>query len=381
MNKQTKRYQLEHCSTSNAKAVVKPLPYTLAILPLLVSINVQASDNFSPQNYLNGFLMFDHVVDQPNIFTGEDTAEGESQIRRSRLNLESQLNGSWRIRLHSAYDRGEYRLLDSYIRYNGLDAFNVTIGKQKEFFGFENIMSARDMTLMERSLITSAIVPGRKPGVNFSGEKHKFNWQLGYYLENDNSDTNAVTGRLTWTGWQQPESTFHLGMAFSERDYDGKQYSISEVLDITIDDSIVDYGSVTAESVSLTGLEMMWQKKGFTSLAEWQQASITDVANDLYEYQGGYVQLSYLLSGLNRDYAKGLLRKLATDNEWELSMRWSQMNLIIEELETETLTFGINYHLSSNTKIMLNYMKTKYNENYVEENDNQRFSLRAQYVF
>ncbi len=377
-----KSNQSSHDMPVKIKAAINKISWWQASLVSLLMIgNVQASDQFSPTFWANGFLMLDHDVYQGYLLNGEQVNTSESQIRRSRLNLETQLTESLAGRLHVAYDQGAYRLLDSYIRFSRWKIGNITIGKQKEPFGFENIMSARDMTMMERSLITAAVVPGRSPGVNLSGEGAAFNWQLGFYQQANQEETHAITGRLTWTGWQNPKSTFHLGMAFSERDFNGKEYSVNEVLDINMAEPLMDNSTVSANSVSLTGLEMMWQKYGFTSLAEWQQATITDVTNDMYEYQGGYVQMSYLLSGLNRDYRRGLLRKLATSKDWEVSMRWSQMQLVIEELEAETLTLGINYHLNSNAKIMLHYMKTKYNESYVEENDGQSFSLRAQYVF
>ncbi|XQF91849.1 porin (plasmid) [Pseudoalteromonas espejiana] len=54
---------------------------------------------------------------------------------------------------------------------------------------------------------------------------------------------------------------------------------------------------MNADSLSQQGVELLWLKDRFTMMAEWQQAQVTSIENTTNDYEGGYLQFGYQLSG------------------------------------------------------------------------------------
>ena len=114
-------------------------------------------------------------------------------------------------------------------------------------------------------------------------------------------------------------------------------------------------------------------------MAEWQQAKITDTDNVEYDYRGGYLQMSYQLSGDNRKYKMGELGKVTTSG-WEFTSRYSQFKLVEEANEVKIYSVGANYTVNDNLKFMGNFIKAKQLDDNKLSSDNA-ISLRIQYSF
>ena len=145
-------------------------------------------------------------------------------------------------------------------------------------------------------------------------------------------------------------------------------------------DSLLEGENLLADKVSLAGVEFLWQQNGFTTLAEWQQATVKDVNYAEYDYQGGYLQVSYQLSGDNRIYKNGSLGKVITPG-WEITSRYSQFELLTEDREAQTYSIGVNYTVNDKLKFMGDYIKAKSFEAGYEIDAGDAISLRAQYSF
>lgn len=324
--------------------------------------------------------MIDHDSFESGYLEDGDESQQISEIRRARLSFKTKFSDDWKAKLKVNFSSDSAEIKDAYIKYQGWDWANLTIGQQKEGFGLEKQAHSRDALLIERSLVTSALAPGRSIGANLSGGEHSFNWQLGYFQLDEDESSSAITGRFAWLPWRQENELVHIGFGFSERDLNGSEFRINEKMEVHTADSLIEGEKLQAESESLQGIELLWQQSGFTAMAEWQQSKITDTANLDYDYHGGYLQMSYQLSGDVRKYKQGELGKVMTPG-WELTSRYSQFSLVTENTDVKIYSLGANYTVNKHVKFMANIINAQQFENSINISTDNAVSLRAQYTF
>jgi phosphate-selective porin OprO/OprP len=326
---------------------------------------------------VSGDLMLDHDNFESGFLEDGDSSLQLSEIRRASLSFKTELMDNWKAKLKIGFSDNNAEIKDAYIKYKGWEWADLTIGKQKEGFGLEKLAHSRDALMIERTLVTSALAPGRSLGINLSGGETVYNWQLGYFQPDESA--TAITGRFSWLPWREKNELVHIGLAFSERDLDGNEYRINEKMEVHTSDSLIEGEKLFANKESLQGIEFLWQQAGFTAMAEWQQAKITDTDNVEYDYRGGYLQMSYQLSGDNRKYKMGELGKVTTSG-WEFTSRYSQFKLVEEANEVKIYSVGANYTVNDNLKFMGNFIKAKQLDDNKLSSDNA-ISLRIQYSF
>ena len=125
---------------------------------------------------LGGRIQWDYNYAELNGVADED----DFSIRRARLYLSGNVNDwSYKVQFNVGNSNGGTPE-DLYIRYNGWGKQAVvTIGKQHEPFGLEQLESSKDISYLERSAITEAYVPGRQEGILFSGQRGDITYALG----------------------------------------------------------------------------------------------------------------------------------------------------------------------------------------------------------
>lgn len=357
------------------------------IISIVISTTLLSAVAYAKDNEvldISGYLMLDHdsfaATFLENGHSTTDDSESQSEVRRARLSVKSQLADHLEGKVQLGFADGNTKIKDAFVKYTGWNWADITLGKHKEAFGLEKLTSSRNLLMIERSMVSEALAPGRSIGVSATGDFSSLNWQLGYFQPNESESASAVTGRLTWTPWQQNNNLVHLGLAFSERDLNGSDFRINETLEVHSADSLLEGKKLIADKQSLQGLEFLWQVNGFTTMAEWQQASVRDINDSDYDYEGGYVQLSYQFSGENRKYKNGSLKQVAAPG-WEITTRYSQFELIEETREAETYAIGVNYTVNKHLKIMADYIKAKHYEAGTEFDSGEAVSLRVQYSF
>lgn len=347
---------------------------------MAISSAVLSTNVWSQKIKISGDLMLDHDNFDSVFLEDGGSSQKLSEVRRARLSFKTDLMDDWKAKIKIGFADNNAEIKDAYIKYKGWDFADITIGQQKEGFGLEKLSHSRDALMVERSLVTAALAPGRSLGINLSGGETSFNWQLGYFQPEEDDSSTAITGRFAWLPWRQDNELVHIGLAFSERDLNGSEFRINETMEVHTADSLIEGETVLASKESLQGIEFLWQQAGFTALAEWQQTTVTDMSNVEYDYNGGYLQVSYQLSGENRKYKKGELGKVTTSG-WELTSRYSQFKLIEESREAKIYSVGVNYTVNKHLKFMVDYINAKqFQDNYELETGNA-ISLRAQYTF
>ena len=184
-------------------------------------IKVKVSDN-SASFQLGGRIQWDYDATQSDD-NGVDTTDFD--VRRARLYAKGHF-GDWAYKTQfnvaesDGADGGTAE--DLYIRYMGFgSAATVTIGKQKEPFGLEELTSSKDISALERSAMTERYAPGRSGGIQLSGKGSNWTYGIGYFEAggdgSDDFNNTAVTARGTFAPVQTNNAVVHLGAGYPTR--------------------------------------------------------------------------------------------------------------------------------------------------------------------
>jgi phosphate-selective porin OprO/OprP len=151
---------------------------------------------------------------------------------------------------------------------------------------------------------------------------------------------------------------------------------------------LVDTGRIACDSTTVVASEFLWIFGALSLQAEYALAYMNGATINKKNYgdvgfDGGYVQLSYFLTGENRDYNKRVGRLSTTyittpytnfwfvrdENgglnwglgAWEAAVRWSHLNLdggdgAITGGIMDGWTVGLNWYFNTNFKIMFDYV-------------------------
>ncbi|MEI8618479.1 porin [Pseudoalteromonas sp. B193] len=331
---------------------------------------------------LSGYIMLDYNKFDTSLLEEQydsSSSESTSEIRRARLSFKSDISKDWKSKFQLGFADGETEIKDAYLEYSGWKYADLTIGQQRRFWPRKTNQS-RNLLMLERSMISEAFSPGRSLGISLSGEIASVNWQLGYYQPDEDEATSAITGRVAWVPWQQDTNLLHLGVAFSERQYDGNEFRVNEPLEVYTADSLIEGDKINADNLSQQGIELLWLKDRLTMMAEWQQAQVTSIEESTNDYEGGYLQFGYQLSGGYRKYKNA---KLGASSEpgWEITGRYSLLKLKQENQDAKTYSLGVNYTVNKNIKFMADYIKADYFEAGGTITSGNAISLRLQYSF
>ena len=186
---------------------------------------------------------------------------------------------------------------------------------------------------------------------------------------------------------------------------------------------LVDTGALNASSATVIGTEFLYIRGPFSVQAEYAWAAANDVVipnpspkgpktlglGDVW-FNGGYIQLSYFLTGENRRYDRRLGRLdpyyvtpytpfyftrgedghwLFGRGAWEVAARWNHLNLdngLIQAGQTDALEVGLNWYLNTNLKIQFEYLhQNRYDKstgpNGTLPGDVDALGIRTQFFF
>ena len=131
-------------------------------------------------------------VDYRDFLNPHDTTDLDNFIvRRARMGLEATLFENYEFRFLTDFGQGQTRLVDGYLNVHYWDAAQLTAGKFKQPFSYEQLIQDRFTPFMERSLIDQ-LVPARDVGVMLHGQ-NLFNGMVDYGLAVSNGEQNGDT--------------------------------------------------------------------------------------------------------------------------------------------------------------------------------------------
>jgi len=145
-------------------------------------------------------------------------------LRRARFGLEATLFQYYEFRFLPDFGQGQTRIQDGYLNLHYWDAFQITAGKVKQPFSYEQLIQDRFTPFMERSLIDQ-LVPQRDLGLmlhgqNLLGKSLDYAIAVSNGVQNGDADTNEskdINARVAvrpFARWEaNPLQRFQFGIS------------------------------------------------------------------------------------------------------------------------------------------------------------------------
>ncbi len=313
-------------------------------------------------------------------------------IRRARFAVKSQFTEKWYGEFDMDISNSELELKDAYLEFSPNSHWGIQVGNFKEGFSTESTTTSRYLTFIERANVISTFAPSRHIGMAAHYSK---NWLFGMggvhfqdiggleertFSEDNNKDYGFDEG-VSFTGklvvmpfYDDMDKGLHLGVAGSYRtpksdaEIRGTERYSSRSLTSINRKKYMDTDLIPdVDHVGLGGFELAGYYKNFRFQSEYVMTNLHK-KNDLptEQFDGWYAFGSVLLFGGNYNYntSEAEFTQLTRGKDWgdvELAFRYDYMSLNsrgdgkLMGGAGEGYTFGINYHVNSNVKIMLNY--------------------------
>ena len=270
------------------------------------------------------------------------------RARRLIIGAEGSIPGGFGYKFELELSQGGVNYEDMVLTYQKAGSpWNITVGHQYPLSSLELLTSNRFTSFMERAGMTDAFGYGRRIGVTvgYAPPSGLFGLAAGVYGE-DIANTNVAR-----TGWQASarvyyspmvgDTQLHLGAQFQHRaaprDSQNVRYRLRPYTQIT-DQRFIDTGPIAAGGDDIVGLELAAIHHSLHMAAEGQHvwvrgyrpgtvfgvnnaAGTTNFAIDDPQFNSGYFELGYFLTGETRGYKGGKwdrtkVLKPFTDGGW-----------------------------------------------------------------
>ena len=278
---------------------------------------------------------------------------------------------------------------------------NVRIGHFKEPFSLEELTSSNYIMFMERSLV-STFSPSRNTGIMVFDDAfdQRMTWAVGFFRDTDDFGDGSigrdynVTARVTGLPWYEDEGRklLHLGVAYTHKSFQDDMVRLRARPEAHLAPRFADTGAFEAEYADIVGGEIALVYGPFSLQGEYAQAFVESRTMSDPVFWAASVQASYFLTGEHRPYKRSRgtfdrvrpLRNFGKDGgrgAWEVAARYSHLDLSNERVkgrELRNLTFGLNWYLNPNMRIMWNYVRA---DLVGDDGDANIFQMRFQVNF
>lgn len=310
----------------------------------------------------------------------EDTANG-AEFRRARFFISGLLYN--RVKFKAQYDFvGQTSFTDVYIGLIGIPVIgNVTVGHFKEPFSLEDLTSSKYFPFLETSL-RDAFTPGRNLGIAIHDVLYdgRVTWAMGYFRPTGSAppriqseDGGSFSARLTGVPIQRDKGRqlVHLGVGYNFRTSDDT-ISFSSKPESNQGPVTVDTGDIGSEDIYQLNFEAavvlnLFRVQGEYTLVRVKQfTGLPDI-----DYHGGYVMVSYFLTGENQNYSKGVFGRISPKKNFmenggwgalEAALRFSTIDLNDGSAgklggKENNYSAALNWYLNPHSRVMFNYVR------------------------
>ena len=342
---------------------------------------------------------------------GPNNLNSGVNLRRGRIGVLGKILGDWNYALiydfGGSNDSGAGGINASgvemaEITYNGFRPFAFELGYQDIPYTLDEATSSNDIMFIERASpqVIATNIAANDFRANIGGHWNNDRAWIGIYGTGPQSGANhgigqqmGATGRATFQVLQSDDYSFHIGA-----DAEGlikpatnagvRQITLSDRPELRIDTAqILSTGAIGTLANQVTGAHVLGAELAggfgpFFAQAEYFHYNVARAnARDL-DFDGGYVQGSYTITGEHRKYIPGAGAYSGINpahpfslssggwGAWEVAARYSIIDLndlFSPGLSTastggvagghqEVITLGLNWYLNSNMRFMLNYL-------------------------
>lgn len=265
---------------------------------------------------LRGRLMADaYAIDadfdeRTGVATRDESYSGFG-TRRARLGVDGKFNEVFKFRAEATFLGGQANWEDIYLEYAG-NGLSVWVGNNYVNTTLDGFTSSTVHLTNERGLVTNAFGrASRHMGINV--RKYSDNWQVtaGLYGDSINNNetaknTEARFGELRGSYALSAErgNIMHIGgsVRFRDRNNSGAFAYSTRPSQINYGTSFLTTGAI-GEKDTTYGIEGIFSKGSFTAFGEYQVMNVETLNAPEQKFNGGFVELSYFLTGETRGYS------------------------------------------------------------------------------
>lgn len=314
-----------------------------------------------------------------------------TSVRRARFAVKSAFAEKWYAEFDMDISNSQLEIKDAYLEFSPNNNLSFRVGNFKEGFSVESTTTSRYLTFIERANTVATFAPSRHIGLAALFNK---NWLFAMggvhfqdiggleertFSEDNNKDFGYDEG-VSFTGkvvampmYKDLNNGLHFGLAASYRTPKSdaeirgtERYSTRSLTSINrkkyMDTDLIP----DVDHITLGGLELAAYHRNLRFQGEYMLSNVGR-KNDLKteKFNGWYAFGSVLLFGGKYNYntSEAEFTQPTRGKSWgeiELAFRYDYLSLNSDGGNImggagEGYTFGINYHVNNNVKIMLNY--------------------------
>ncbi|MDG1708470.1 MAG: porin [Emcibacteraceae bacterium] len=319
-----------------------------------------------------------------------------TEFRTARLGIEGVVMKDIKYKFEVDFAGGDSDIKDGYVEW-ALKPVSIAVGQYKVPVSLEEQTSSRYITFMERASMTDAFGFSRDIGISANFAQNDFTFKAGVFQGNF-EDGSSMQGRTYATratyAAKIEGGLIHIGGSAFHRENDNgdvtKRYRQRPHNHLAGRYVNTDY--IDSESDTFIGGEIGAILGPLSAQAEYgsMKSNATTGGTDA-SFSGGYVNVSYILTGESRGYKNGAFDRIKVSNPvfeggagaWQIAARYDMIDLtdtdagVIGGKQTSYIA-GVNWHLNNYTRVMANYSKSEIDGGANDGESIDAFGLRFQ---
>ncbi|MDG1996813.1 MAG: porin [Emcibacteraceae bacterium] len=296
-----------------------------------------------------------------------------TEFRAARLGIQGVVMKDIKYKFEVDFAGGGSDIKDGVIEW-ALKPVSIAVGQYKVPVSLEEQTSSSNITFMERSSMTDAFGFSRNIGISANLAQNNFTFKAGIFQGNFKNGASkqgrTYAARATYAA-NFDGGLVHIGAAVFQRENDDsiitKRYR--QRAHNHLAGRYVNTDFINAESDTFFGGEIGAIFGPLSAQAEYGtlKAKATSTGTDA-TFNGGYVDVSYILTGESRGYKNGAFDRIKVSNPvfeggagaWQLAARYDMIDLtdldagVVGGKQTSYVA-GVNWHLNNYTRVMANY--------------------------
>ncbi|MFC1539634.1 OprO/OprP family phosphate-selective porin [Candidatus Latescibacterota bacterium] len=300
-----------------------------------------------------------------------------SEFRRIWLYTSGTFNENIDFKIQIDFTNGAVKIKDVFVVFKGLPV-TVIAGHMKEPFSLEGYTSSKYITFMERAL-PSLFSPNWNNGLQLSSSvyNNRLSWAVGVFGNTTNNGYTNTEEGYNFTArviglpmfMEEGSKLVHLGLSVTNRNTTD-EVSYSQGPEMNLAPEMIDTGKFNCDKILIYNGETAAVYGPISVQGEVFSSSVSNTDLDNPSFFSYYAQASYFLTGEHRAYKSGTFTNVAPLKSYgqggigavEVAARYSYLDLDSGTLKggrLSNVTFGVNWHLNSYSRIMINYVRSE----------------------
>lgn len=404
--------ELKQAKEESAEAIANIAPAAGEVDTSNVKITMKPSPKIESADGKYSFQPFGRVHLDVTAFDDDQFDHASNaNFRRARIGFKGNLGEDFKYKSEMDFGGENVAFKDVSLTYTGIDQADVKIGHHKPSFGMEQNTSSNYLMFIERSAPTNAFTRDEELGLNIMGGGQNWSLHGGIFNEDggnsgtgeDEDITVDVRGSANVLALANPDTknVLHLGAGYSHRKPTGNvrfrarpgSGDGARQIDTGNFGSVDNVGVYSAELAAVSG-PVSFQGEYFHADAS-RSGGNADASFDGY-----YAQAGWLVTGESRPYKgkSGNFKRIKPNKPFslknggtgavELLARYDHTDLNDASAgilggEMETISGGVNWHLTDHVRLMANIISVDSDNNAATaaNDDPMVYNFRAQWDF